>query len=44
MCRCVFCTYSTFGDFQVSAVASQRAVDLSDQLHVVEQRVEAVEV
>lgn len=34
----------TFGDFQVSAMASQRAVDLSDQLHVVEQRVEAVEV
>lgn len=34
----------TFGDFYVSAVASQGAVDLSDQLHVVEQRVEAIEV
>lgn len=34
----------TFGDFHISAVASQGAVDLPDQLHVVEERVEAVEV
>lgn len=34
----------TFSDFHISAVASQSAVDLSNQLHVVEQRVEAVEV
>lgn len=34
----------TFGDFHVSAVASHCAVDLSDQLHVVEKRIEAIEV
>lgn len=34
----------TFSDFHISAVASQSAVDLSNQLHIVEQRVEAVEV
>lgn len=34
----------TFGDFHVPAVASQGAVDLSDQLHVVEKRIEAIEV
>ncbi len=34
----------TFGDFHISAVARQGAVDLSDQFHVVEKRVEAVEV
>lgn len=40
----VFFLSPTFGDFHISAVASQGAVDLSDQLHVVEKRVEAVEV
>ena len=34
----------TFGDFHIPAVASQGAVDLSDQLHVVEKRIEAIEV
>jgi len=34
----------TFGDLYISTVTSQGAVDLSNQLHVVEQRVEAVEV
>lgn len=40
----VFILDGTFGDFHVSAVASQGAVDLSDQLHVVEKRIEAIEV
>lgn len=38
------CFLGTFGDFDMSAVSSQGAVDLSYQLHVVEKRVEAVEV
>lgn len=40
----VFILDGTFGDFHVSAVASQGAVDLSDQLHVVEKRIKAIEV
>lgn len=38
-----FCV-GTFGDFQISAVASKSAVDLPDQLHVVEKGVESIEV
>lgn len=41
---CVHVSSATFGNFNISAVARQGAVDLSDQLHVVEQWVEAVEV
>lgn len=39
-----FSSLCTFGDFHIFAVASQSAEDLPDQLHVVEKRVESVEV
>src|SRR4029434_4193277 len=34
----------TFGNLHIPAVSGQSGVDLPDELHVVEQRVEAVEV
>lgn len=38
------CLRATFGDQRVSVRARHRAVNLADQLHVVEQGVEGVEV
>lgn len=43
-CDALFFLLCTFSDLHISTVACQGSVDLSNQLHVVEQRVEAIKI